>query len=51
MMEMIMMVHFTKDLSGFIGDGGDDSALYQGALIVCHAVEGERKDTRLIKSS
>ena len=53
MMEMIMMVHFTKDLSGFIGDVGDDDngALYQGALIVCHAVEGEREDARLIKSS
>ena len=43
------------DFFGFIlsGDDGDDDngALYQGALVVCYSIEGERKDTRLIKSS
>ena len=29
-----MMAHFTKDLSGFIGDGGDDSAVTNYQLIV-----------------
>ena len=47
------MIVIFFDLFGSIGDGGDDSAItsYQGALIVSHAVEGEREDTRLIKSS
>ena len=33
-------------------DGDDDNgALYQGALVVCHSIEDEREDARLIKSS